>query len=882
MRFLSFLVLMLGVLTASAQKMAAVAGTITDAEGNPIPFVTVYIEDLADANVYTYSAEDGRYKIDVPAEERFTLAFSLVSYKKEKITGIKLEEGEVRQMDMTLASDENVIEEVVVRTWESVEADAQRISYEDIKEIPTTTMNLESMLQFLAVGVTAGTGGELTSQYSVRGGNYDENLIYVNGFEIYRPMLIRSGQQEGLTFPNPDMLLNLAFSSGGFKAEYGDKMSSVLDVKYRRPTRPIEASVSASLLGASAYIGGAVYKDSAAARKQTSPYRFTYAIGARYKTTQYLLGGLSVKGQYVPNFYDIQGNFIYDINPFWQVELLGNYNNSIYRLVPYSGESVTGLFNQALRLTTLFDGKEISNFENFMVGTAVTYKVPRLSSRDSTSRMRVRLMASHFQTYENERIDIKTFYRLDEIETGLGDDNFGEVIGTLAYGETHQYARNFLKAKVTQVQLVNDLVWEGAQELNDSTTREHEIFFKWGAGYKNEIIDDQLKEWFRYDSLGYSVPNDTTALPVYSYLNTTAKLNSHRVTAFAQNSWDIKLPKHHFRMTLGARLQYWTLNKEFFAVPRFELFYTPRRFTNPMSDETTKTKDLTFKLAAGMYYQPPFYRELRDLDGNLHTDVRAQKSAHFLGGVVWDFVMFKRPFKFVSEAYYKHQWDLNPYDVENVRVRYYGGNYMKGYVAGIDFRLNGELVDGLESWVNLSFLRARERFDSVQHKIRRFDGSEIDTFLLADVPKPTDQLVIFSMYFQDYFPKAPWFKVNLAFTVGTGLPYGIPRNNVEYRNTYRYPHYHRIDLGFSFALWNQKQYITKHREQYKNFEEFQRKSRHAFKKLRSAWLSIEAFNLTNNKNVASYTWVKDFTNRSYAIPNTLTSWRINVRLRVDF
>lgn len=862
-------------------QTATIAGKITDEEGNDMPFVTVYIEDLADANVSSVATEDGLYRIEVPANVRFTLAFTFTSYKKEKITGIKLQEGEVRKIDVTMIPDENRIEEIVVRTWESVEADAQRINREDIEMIPTTTLNLESMLQFIAVGVAAGTGGELTSQYSVRGGNYDENLIYVNGFEIYRPMLIRSGQQEGLTFPNPNMLMNMSFSSGGFKAEYGDKMSSVLDVKYRRPTRTIEGSVEGSLLGASLYLGGAVYKDSTA-RKNKSPQRFTYTFGARYKTTQYILGGLNVKGQYVPNFWDIQGNIIHDINPFLQVELIGNYNNAIYRLIPYSGSSVTGLFNQALRLTTLFEGQEISNFENFMVGSSITYKVKRLGDLDSTAQMRFKLLASHFQTYENERIDIKTFYRLDEIETGLGEDNFGEVVGTLAYGETHQFARNYLKAKVTQVQFTNDLIWEGVQNVNDSVNREHEIFFKWGLGYKNEIIDDALKEWYRYDSLGYSLPNDTTYLPVYSYLNTTAQLNSHRVTAFAQNTWDVKLPRHHFRMTLGARLQYWTLNKEFFAVPRFELYYTPRRFINPLSDSTTTTKDLTFKLAAGMYYQPPFYRELRDLDGNLHTDTRAQKSMHVLAGVVWDFVMFRRPFKFVSEAYYKHQWDLIPYDVENVRVRYYGENLMRGYVTGIDFRLNGELVDGLESWVNLSFMRAREAFDTVQHKVRQFSGigNEVDTILVDDVRKPTDQLVIFSMYFQDYFPKAPWFKVNLAFTVGTGLPYGIPRNNIEYRNTYSYPHYHRIDLGFSFALWNQKQYI---RKQYDGNEvSFRKSSRHAFKKLRSAWLSIEAFNLTNNKNVASYTWVKDFSNRSYAIPNTLTSWRINVRLKVEF
>ncbi|MCH2043877.1 MAG: TonB-dependent receptor, partial [Saprospiraceae bacterium] len=311
-----------------------------------------------------------------------------------------------------------------------------------------------------------------------------------------------------------------------------------------------------------------------------------------------------------------------------------------------------------------------------------------------------------------------------------------------------------------------------------------------------------------------------------------------------------------------------------------QMYYTPRKYTGHKQDSTKKTKDLTFKLAVGSYYQPPFYREIRDLNGDVNMNTRSQKSIHALGGVVWDFVMFNRPFKFVSEAYYKHQWDLIPYDVENVRIRYYGDNLMNGYVAGLDFRLNGELVDGLESWVNLSFLRARENFLGVDHKVRRFVESTIDTFNLADVPKPTDQLVIFSMYFQDYFPKAEWFKVNLAFTVGTGLPFGIPRNNIEYRNTYRFPHYHRIDLGFSFSLWNRALRVKNKYDG--NYATYDDQDKHAFKKLRNIWLSLEIFNLTNNKNVASNNWIRDFTNRSYAVPNRLTSFRLNARLRVEF
>lgn len=881
--FLSFLIHNL--VPSYAQDINATAtiiGTVTDQKGAPLIGANVYI-DMSEPAIGTQTNIDGKYKLIIPADERITLVFSYLGFAKQKKAGIKLEKGKAIRVDIQMVEEGvNTGPTAIITPFEEKEIDAINIKAEDIREIPTTDMNLTSLIKYLAPGVSAGTGGELTSQYSVRGGNYDENLVYVNGFEIYRPLLIRSGQQEGLTFPNPDMLRNMTFSAGAFKAQYGDKMSSVLDVNYRRPYE-LEASVSGSLLGASAYIGGAIYRDSAS-RKSRSPYRLTYTFGARYKTSQYILNTLDIKGQYVPNFWDVQGDIIYDINAKWQLEVIGHYSNSIYKLIPEAGEQTTGLFNRALRLTTVFDGQELSNFENFTAGTSLTFvpwgklgKTRDDGKKSISSNLRFRLLGSHYQSNENERIDILSFYKLDEVETGLGEDDFGEVVGTLAYGETHQFARNYLQANVTNAQLRG--VWT-YEEYNDSTTNQNRLWLRWGAGYKNEIIQDKLKEWTRFDSLGYSLPYDTTQLVIPEYINTNISLNSHRMTAYVQNTWEHISKKHLFRMTAGVRAQYWTLNQEFIVSPRIQLYYTPRKFSNPESDLTTVTKDLTFKLAAGSYYQPPFYRELRDLEGNVKTDVRSQKSIHVLGGVVWDFMMFKRRFKLIAEGYYKHQWDLVPYDVENVRIRYYGDNLATGYVAGLDFRLNGRLVDGLESWINLSLLRARESFTGVQHGIRTLSGvSTIDTTLVSDVPKPTDQLVIFSMYFQDYFPKLPWFKVNLGLTIGTGLSYGIPRNNIEFRNIYRFSPYHRIDIGFSFNLWNRARFVEK---KYENNLVAYRKSKHAFKWLKRAWLSIEVFNLMDVRNVASNTWVKDFTNRSYAIPNSLTTRRINVRFRLDF
>jgi hypothetical protein len=862
--------------------MGTIIGTVLLEDGMPGVGVNIFIEETS---IATQTDVNGVYKLLVPASKRINIIYQYPSYATYKELGVRVKADKPIRIDVALKPITLNTPEIVVYSFEQREIDGLYVEKADIERIPTTDMNLTSLIKYLAPGVTAGTGGELTSQYSVRGGNYDENLVYVNDFEIYRPLLVRSGQQEGLIFPNGDMLDYLSFSSGGFKAQYGDKMSSVLDVNYRRPYE-FEASVGGSLLGGSVYIGGAVYKDSTS-KKRKAPNRFTYTLGARYKTTSYLLSTLDIKGEYVPQFFDVQGDFIYDINEKWQVEAIGHYSNSIYSLIPEESRTVTGLFNQALQLTTLFEGQEISNFENFTAGAAVTF-LPWGGGRDReidtiatvATNLKLKLLASHYQSNENERIDIINYYKLDEIETGLGDDNFGEVIGTLGYGETHHFARNFLQANVTNVQFKGTWLYDRYQ----STGIENHHWFKWGVGYKNEVINDKLKEWRKIDSLGFTIPADTHQVYIPDYIRTTVNLNSHRLNAYVQNTWEHKSTKHLFRMTGGVRASYWTLNKELLISPRLQIYYTPRRYQNSIADTTKKTKDLTFKLAAGFYHQSPFYRELRDLDGNVNTDVKAQKSIHVLGGVVWDFMMFKRRFKFITEAYYKHQWDLIPYDIDNVQISYYGDNLAKGYVAGLDLRLNGELVDGLESWINLSFLRARESFNGVDHGVRALNntsaGPVIDTTYLPDAPKATDQLLIFSMYFQDDFPNAPWARLNLAFTVGTGLPFGIPEKNVQFRNSYRFAAYHRIDIGASFGLWDRKIHIDKKYEGNKAL--FKKQSRHALRGIRGIWISFEVFNLMDVKNVASNTWIKDFSNRSYAIPNVLTSRRFNVRFKIDF
>lgn len=859
------------------QDLAIVRGIVRDELDKELAFanVVLMVDDRQASGVQT--DENGAYKLTVPADKPFYILFSYVGYQRSKTEVMRLAPNTIQELNIVLLDGKDV--EVIVEAPRA--KDVQTVEREDLLKIANASGNLESMMQFLASGVSAGTGGELTSQYSVRGGNYDENLIYVNGFEVYRPLLIRASQQEGLTFPNVDMLENLTFSNGGFKAQYGDKMSSVLDITYRRPTEKLEVAAGGSLLGGQLYAGGAKTLD--IGRK------LTWQVGTRYKTTQYLLTSQAIQGEYVPTFLDVQGNMVWDIARKWQLEFLGNYAYSKFQLTPRDGSNDTGLFNYVLNLTSKFQGQEVDDFRTSMLGLALVRSgQQRRHEKDSfnysMSQVRHRFSTAYYQSLENERIDILGEYWLTQKETNFGSEDFGEPVATLSYGLTHRHARNFLTINILNAN------YRGSFDYNiyrtkivDSTQVSYTQYHttRWGLDYKNEIIDDNLKEWTRYDSLYYTVPFDTSAVLIPEYSRSQLSLNTHRFQAFAQHNWQIITPKSEWEITAGIRANYWTLNQELVVSPRVQALYTPRRFSNPVADSTTKTKDLTFKLSFGAYNQPPFYRELRDLRGQVNTNVLAQRSWQGLAGVVWDFVAWRRRFKFISEIYYKKQYNMIAYDVENVRVRYYGQNNVTGYVAGWDFRINGEFVRGLDSWLNLSFMRARERFDTVQHKLRYLNGATVDTMLVEYVPKPTDQLFILSMYFQDNLPQAPWAQVNLALTVGAGMAFGLPNNNIEFRNTYRYLPYHRVDIGFSFALWNQAEHIKK---KYKsNRDEFLKTEKNAVRRrLRSAWLSLEIFNLMQVANQSSYNWIRTFEGISYGIPNTLTSRRINLRFRVEF
>jgi len=840
LRFALILVLGLSSLVLSAQDIATIQGRVYDVDTNePIAFATIYMDGTSNA---TESDDEGSFQFEVAAGYDLVLVISRIGFKEARVDIARLRPGDVANYEVGLTLEDSDIE-VVISANKIENTGMIRESVEQMKLIPSASGNFESILPHLALGTSSGSGGELSSQYNVRGGNYDENLVYVNDFEIYRPQLIRAGQQEGLSFPNIDLVKDLTFSSGGFEAKYGDKLSSVLDIKYKRPEETA-ASASLSALGGSAHIEGSI------GLKDDSYRKLRYLGGVRYKTTKYLLGSLDTKGEYTPNFLDAQAYLTYDINRDWQVGVLGNYNRAEYEFEPTERNTGIGLIDFALQLRTFFEGQERDDFTNAMGGVSFTY----LPEREKNPRY-LKILASTYQSQENERFDILGFYNLAQVETDLGSSDFGEVVGILGSGTQHQYVRNFLKMNVSNAEV------KGGIEFTKETSSQAEKsnFVQYSLKWQRETIDDRINEWERLDSAGYSLPYDPNSVQVLRSFKTNNDLVSQRFSGYIQNTFFTKLNnQREIKLSAGIRANYWDLNKEFIISPRAQLLY------KPLSGKANKS----YRLSAGLYNQPPFYRELRRPDGTLNTDLKSQKSFHLVGGFTWDFEAGKKnrtDFKLISEIYYKRLWDLTSYEIDNVRIRYSGENDSEGYVAGIDLRVNGEFVPGAESWINLSFLTAKERLIGVQHREREEgsrDGAEVKY-----VSRPTDQFMTLAMFFQDYLPKNENIKMNLNFTLGTGLPFGFPENNVVYRNSFKFSAYHRVDIGFAFQLWNR--------------DWSGKRPNHFLRFTKNTWASLEVFNLMGIENEASNTWIRTIFNTQYAIPNNLTSRRLNLRLRFD-
>jgi hypothetical protein len=622
-------------------------------------------------------------------------------------------------------------------------------------------------------------------------------------------------------------------------------MSSVLDIKYKRPEE-FRASASGSLLGASAHMEGSWHpnKDS---------YRaFRYLVGARYKTTRLLLGSLDVQGEYVPDFTDVQAYLTYDLNRDWQIGAIGNFNRSVYNFKPQSVSRAFGLIDFALQFRAQYDGQQLDDFTQAMNGVSLTY----LPDRERNPIFH-KWLASTWVSNENERFDIIGQYQLGELETNLGSDNFGEIVNILGEGTQQTWVRNYLQANVTNAEYKGGIELQN-DERERGLTRSH--FLQWSLKWQQETIDDRINEWERLDSALYSLPYDTSDLLVRTRLRTTNNLSSQRAMAYLQDTWTWREEgKREVQAHVGVRGSWWDLNGNWFVSPRAQMLYKP----------LNTRRDISFRFATGLYYQQPFYRELRRIDGTVNRDVGPQKSAHVLGGFTYDFLWGRRrptKMRLITEVYYKQMWDLVSYDIDNVRIRYAGENDSRGYATGIDVRLNGEFVKGAESWINLSFLRTREQLYDVQHRVRQRGNREGEP--VRDVPRPTDRFFNMSMFFQDNLRNNENFKMHLNLTVGSGLPFGLANDNIVYRNTYRFKPYHRVDMGFGWQLWKA--------------EWLEKKPRHFLRFTESTWISLEVFNLMQVANEASNTWIKTVNNTQYAIPNFLTSRRLNLRFRLDF
>lgn len=823
--------LLISSLSSFSQDSAVIYGKITNLENEPIEEISVSIFGSSLAPVYTN--KNGEFNYSIPANKDIIVVFYSLSYNQEQF---KLKLAPNQKLDLSKSlTFKNLIKEVEVsdnnRFFEITRLDPLHI-----KHIPTASQDFNAIL-FTLPGVSS--RNELSSSYSVRGGNFDENLVYVNGIEVYRPFLVRSGQQEGLSFVNPDLVSSVLFSAGGFEAKYGDKMSSVLDIQYRKP-RKFAGTISGSLLGTSLHLEGS-----------TKNYRLSWLIGARYKTNQYILNGLDTKGQYKPFFGDIQSYITYDLSPEWELGFLGNIATNKYQIVPENRETDFGTLNQALRLKIYFDGQEVDRFTTMMGALSSNY-----NNRNKT--LNLKFTGSIFKSKESEAFDIQGQYFIDELETDFGKPSFGDVIGNRGVGTFLNHARTNLEAYVFSAEHKGSFS-VGRQQL------------LWGAKYSNELISDKLSEWKYIDSADFSMPiSNPQEIILQNIIKQKINISSNRVSGFLQGVWKKNLKDSSlFSFVGGFRLNYWDLNKQGLFGPRATFGYKPNW-----------NKDFLFKFSSGYYYQPPFYRELRDKKGEINYDIKAQTSIHFVLTSDYNFNSWKRPFKFVAEAYYKYLDNLIPYEVDNVRIRYLAKNNARGYATGIDLKVNGEFVTGLESWASISIMQTREDLkDDFYYDYFNSDGKKIIpnyTFnnIITDsvrfepgyIPRPTDQRVNFGLFFQDKMPGIPDLKMHLNLLFGSGVPFGPP-NSQRYKQTLKMPSYRRVDIGFSYQALR---------------EDRKMKNNAPSKYLKSLWLSLEVFNLLGTNNVVSYIWVEDVTNRQYAVPNYLTQRQLNLRMIMKF
>jgi len=792
--FYSFLFVSTGHLYA---QNATIFGTVTDSLNNVIPYVNIIIKDT-DKGIATDIR--GNYELSIPANIAVQIIFSHSEYISKEYT-INVANGERRELNVMLSVNTITLEGVDITEQierEREEAGTLTIDPKTLQAIPTPFGDFN---QALISGGGLGISGnnELSASYSVRGGNFDENIVFVNGIQIYRPFLIRAGEQEGLSFVNTDLVESVSFSSGGWQPKYGDKLSSVLNVNYKKPEK-FGASLTASLLGGSLSAEGA-----------SKNGKIRFVTGLRHKSSRYLLNTLETDGQYLPRFTDWQNFVTFDLSgknkPQGTTELsvLTSYARNRYELLPQSRVTNFGTFGRAFRLSVLFVGSEELSYDTFQGGLKFSH---RFNEKLSTE-----LYFSYMQTREREFINVEGGYQLCDVNSNFSSDNFNECVLVRGFGSEFRYGRNLLDANATAIESRNIFrPWEHTQ-------------LEAGIRIAGEEIEDELYEYNFLDSADF--------VQLDELIVSSNNLGSTRIAAYLQARHQIGLSH---TITYGGRISYWNVNNQLVFNPRLQYAFSP-----------VWDRDIIFKAAVGLYAQPPFYRELRNFQGNVNRNLRAQQSLHAIVGIDWNIRLWGRPFKFISEAYYKNLWDVVPYDIDNVRLRYYANNDAVAYVYGADFRLSGEFIKGTESWISISYLQARE---DVPNDGRGF------------IRRPSDQRITFNLFFEDHLPNDPSIRVYLRAIFGSGLPYGPP-NSPEFRAALSSgSDYIRSDIGFS-----------------KIFRPKRNKDK---RKLESIWVGLEVLNLFGAENNISFNWVPDFGGNEFAIPNSLSQRFFNLKMVIRY
>lgn len=779
-------------------------GKVSDSDGNALELATVSC--MAQGKV-TMTNLKGEFSMKLHSADSVVVKFSMVGYKARTRTLRKPRTTQTLNITLQPIDD---LSEVVVERRRRQTSQTEQLDLKDIKAVPSASGNaVEELIQQQA-GVS--THNELSSQYNVRGGSFDENSVYINNVEVYRPLLIRSGQQEGLSVINPDMVEKVGFSSGGYSAKYGDKMSSALDISYKRP-KSFEATAMASLLGGSAYLG-------------LSNKKMALSQGIRYKTNRYLLGSLQEHGEYRPSFLDYQAYFIYQPNKRWTIDILGNISENHYNFKPTDRETSFGTMKDVKSFKVYFDGQEKDVFRTFFGAASITRHIG-----DSTN---IRLLWSAFHTKEQERYDIQGQYWLDESQSSKN----------LGVGTYMEHARNYLTARVQSLKL-----------MIEKKLKHHDI--EGALTMKWEKIKEQNREWEMRDSSGYSVPHKDNRLDLIYTLSAKNELSSRRVEGYIQdvlkwnsgdsdNNNDDEQKLNFYTLTYGVRFANWSFNHETIVSPRLSFAMVP-----------AWNNDVTLRLATGIYYQAPFYKEIRDttmLQNNitvakLNEKIKSQRSIQFIAAFDYRFKMMDRPFKFTAEAYYKTLSNLIPYNVQNVKVTYYGENLTSGYTTGLDMKLYGEFVPGTDSWLTFSLMSTKQKFNGQW------------------VPMPTDQRYAVNLHFTDYFPGSERCKMTLRLAYADGLPFGAPHRGLEGQN-FRAPAYKRADIGINYLLLGD----TDSKKQ-------SERNKWGMKRL---WIGLDCLNLFGISNVNSYYWVTDVSNRQWAVPNYLTGRQLNGKVMIEF